>query len=205
MLKNETYIIGVTGHRDIHPHAFKQIKEVISNWLDQQILSYGGSNLIIQSPLAAGADQLVAQLAIEKGVKTIAPLPFPVERYKKDFDDSEVKMFSSLLGQVNSFFTVSAKPTIENRYLTVGAYIAQSSHALLALWDGHITPELEGGTAHIIRYQLTDFPEELVIKQPVGDRKTFWLQTPRSSASNWEFNNEFIQLKPSTYADIKGE
>ena len=77
-------IVGVTGHRlllredsvaDGVEQAFHQIK-----------LAYGARPLTVLSPLASGADQLVARRALlHPGAELVVPLPMPLEEYLDDF------------------------------------------------------------------------------------------------------------------------
>ncbi|MEH7886646.1 hypothetical protein V7654_20285 [Bacillus sp. JJ1609] len=60
------FIIGVTGQRDNHPASQHQVWNLGVGWLDVQISTHGESNIVLHSPLAVGADQLVALLAIKR-------------------------------------------------------------------------------------------------------------------------------------------
>ena len=42
--------------------------------------------MIVLSALAEGADRLVARVALAQGVKLVAPLPLPIEEYRRDFE-----------------------------------------------------------------------------------------------------------------------
>jgi hypothetical protein len=195
---SETRIIGVTGHRDIHPDAYESINEIAEAWFDEQILQHGAANLVVKSPLAAGADQLIARIALNKGIKVAVPHPFSLDRYRSDFSSIENAAFTSLLEESDLIYEVDDFPYIKNRYLAVGTHIAQTSHILLALWNGMKQPELEGGTAHIVRCQMEGFPENLLLPQRLKKRVTYWLTTPRAS-SEIRITPEIHQLSDEKY------
>jgi hypothetical protein len=114
------------------------------------------------TPLAEGADRLAAYAALDSGISFIAPLPMPVDEYRKDFTTLEsLNEFNELLGKADTWFELPL-PVISKteelrqdegnrieRYYNVGSYIAMHSQLLIALWDG-IDEEKRGGTANIV-------------------------------------------------------
>lgn len=163
--------IGVTGHRDLIPEEepaliakveaiIRHVKEICPN-----------SPLKIISPLAEGADRLIAKVGLSMGISLISPLPMTRFEYLKDFDtDRSKKEFEELLARAESVFELPFVPgnTPENiigynenrnkQYAQVGAYIAEHSQILIALWDGNITGKT-GGTQAVIEYKLKGVPE----------------------------------------------
>ncbi|OYD57697.1 hypothetical protein CGZ90_13620 [Fictibacillus aquaticus] len=172
-----TYTIGITGHRDIHPGVYEEIRGLVSTWLDEQI-NAKGADLKLLSPLAAGADQLVAELALEKGIELYVPLPFPVERYEKDFSHEERNDFYRLLEKAACTIELPTQPDDPSSYLAAGTYVAQNAHVLLALWDGKKKPELTGGTSHIVRCRMNGFPDETPGRK---NRDVYWIRTARTT------------------------
>lgn len=90
-MKNENYkiplVIGVTGHRDIHKSCIKSLQKNIRNIFDQLIEKYPHTPIIFLSPLADGADRIVAEVAFEfkENITVSAPLPMDIESYIKTF------------------------------------------------------------------------------------------------------------------------
>lgn len=156
-------IIGVTGHRYIKSRHEPRIRKVF----DEIDRKYPNTPIIVLSPLADGADRLVAQIALDKkrtkgaSLSLICPLPMPREEYEKDFDEDSKKEFGEMLAKASAWFELplAIGSTPENiqhygaprdaQYLAVGKYIARHSHILIALWDG-IDSGLPGGTSNIV-------------------------------------------------------
>jgi hypothetical protein len=161
-------VIGVTGHRDLRLEDIPQLESAVAAVLASLRDKYPGTPLYLLSPLAAGADQLVARIALQHSVRLIVPLPLPQAEYEKDFSDPAVRQeFHRLLAQAQAQdvfeLPLVAGNTPENiraygpprdkQYAQVGAYIVRHSQIFLALWDGTETG-LEGGTAQIVRFKL---------------------------------------------------
>jgi hypothetical protein len=111
-----------------------------------------GAKLQIVSPLAEGADRIVAKAALEEEAELIVLLPFPREDYARDFaDGSSREEFFALLGQAAEVVEVD-HDTEESReigYARVGALVVERSDVLIALWDG-AEASGAGGTAQIV-------------------------------------------------------
>ena len=71
------FIFGVSGHRDLVaadlPELRKQIEIVFSRFRS----GYPKARFELLSPLAEGADRVVAEVALAHGIKLLAPLPPP--------------------------------------------------------------------------------------------------------------------------------
>jgi len=163
--------IGVTGHRDLRPEDLPKLEAQVRNIFDGLRSQYPYTPLIVLSPLAEGADRLVARVALELKLQLIVPLPLPRAEYEKDFKTPESQAeFNQLLEQAAKCFELPLMPgnTPENiqrhgpqrnqQYTQVGAYIVRYSQILIALWDGSDTG-LEGGTAQIVAFKLDGIAE----------------------------------------------
>lgn len=82
-------VIGVTGHRDIAKKDFDALKNQISKIYTYLTVKYPSTPLILLTPLADGADRLVADVALNKNfsdkITTCVPIPMDEEDYKKTF------------------------------------------------------------------------------------------------------------------------
>ena len=144
----QTITIGITGHRDIV--VTEQLKQDIKTFFIKLQIVDQSTKLL--SPLADGADRLVADIYLEvfKGkAHLIVPMPFNKERYMEDFDSHSKEEFLDYLKVSDRVFEV------ENRqgchYKSVGVYVAEESDILLALWDGTFNAK-SGGTGDIVKY-----------------------------------------------------
>lgn len=169
-------VIGVTGHIDLldsdnHLEALEyRVRSIFSDFK----AAYPRTPLVVLSPLAEGADRLVARVALEKGLRLIVPLPMPQPFYEADFKTRESKEeFRQLLARADTVLTLTSAAEYgedeirerNERYAHVGAYIARHSHVLIALWD-EVPSEKVGGTAQIVQFRLEGVPE------PYGPRIT---------------------------------
>jgi hypothetical protein len=161
-------VLGVTGHQDLRPDDIpilqQRIRSIISDLREQ----YSHSSLVLLSPLAEGADRLVARVAIECGLQLIVPLPMDTEEYKKDFHgDESKKEFDTLLKSAKEVFVIPADSNNQQleasrdlSYSGVGLYVAHHSHILIALWDGKEN-FLHGGTSMVVNNKLNGVPDPL--------------------------------------------
>ena len=156
-------VVGVVGHRDLHADDVERLAEHLALFFQAMADRYPDTPLVILSPLAEGADRLVARVALAalgERCTLIAPLPMDAAEYAKDFPDTRQE-FSDLVAQARHAFPVpmgrAVDPTLaqdrNDCYEAVGRYVAKNSFVLLAIWDG-IDNGLQGGTAAIVRYAL---------------------------------------------------
>jgi hypothetical protein len=147
-----SFVVGVTGHRDIASDDEPALRAAFGNVLDQLELACPHTPLLVLSGLAAGADTLAAEEAIERGIPVYACLPMPVDEYEKDFSPPELLRFRTLLaGCARTTVTSQVR---EHGYLATGRFITQYCHLLVAFWDG-ATSRGAGGTADVINMRLT--------------------------------------------------
>lgn len=162
--------IGITGHRDIRDEDKPRLKQMIKNKIEEKIAQCPDTPVVVLTPLAEGADRLAAYAAMECGITYIAPLPMPVDEYRKDFTSPEsLDEFNELLAKADLWFElpVPEGTSVEelqhnpdkrdDQYYNIGFYIARQSQMLIALWDG-IDNKKRGGTAHIVNLKRTGLP-----------------------------------------------
>ena len=145
---NKTINIAITGHRDIV--VTKQLKVDLKSFFKQLKPKYKIVKLL--SPLADGADRLVADIYLEvfqKEANLIVPMPFNQKRYMEDFDNESKEEFLEYLKIADKVFEV--ENTQGCNYKSVGVYVADKSDILLALWDGTFNAK-SGGTGDIVAY-----------------------------------------------------
>lgn len=148
--------VGVTGHRDLRPDPAltKQVRDALQRV--REIAASSGSTplrLAVVSPLAEGADRIVARVALEDPEAILeAPLPMPEEEYTKDFETEESKReFRDLLDGAAAVSVQPDSGTREQAYERVGRYVVDSCDVVIALWDGQPS-QGKGGTAEIVDY-----------------------------------------------------
>lgn len=141
-------LIGVTGHRDLRSEdddaLRRQVELLFFRLRAEWEPSASSAPIVLLTALAKGADQLVAEIALNKGIPVIAVLPLPLESYEDDFTDpADLHAFRKLLQQASALVTVpSSGSDVESTldrarcYKAAGAYIVRHCAVLVALWDG---------------------------------------------------------------------
>ncbi len=163
---------GITGHRDPREEDLELLRSKVRKVFKLLQQRCPNTPLQILSPLADGADRLVAKVALEEKIQLIVPLPMPKSIYEQDFDVQSQQEFNQLLKQANQVFTlplaegntetniVEQNDNRTQQYALVGAFIARHSHILLALWDG-ISLDKMAGTAQVVQFKLTGYMQGL--------------------------------------------
>jgi hypothetical protein len=101
------------------------------------------------SPLAEGADRLVAEEALKTGYSLFSPLPFPQAEYEKDFPAS-VEVFRALLARGETLELDGDRDGFaEEGYLEVGRFVLRNCDLLIAVWDG-VRKRARGGGGDIV-------------------------------------------------------
>lgn len=169
-------VIGITGHRhDRLDERDPELERRISAALNQIAERNVGATFVILSPLAEGADRLVARLAMTKlDARLHVPIPMPYELYVRDFVGrcgisaaESATDYRQLIGQAERYYEMplkfggvtllgrndpSGREARARQYALTGAFIALRTHELIAVWDGE-DAEGEGGTAQIIEWR----------------------------------------------------
>ncbi len=159
--------VGVTGHRRLAAEAVEPLRrsvELILRELAQNarwvtagrldVFETTEPQLTVLSGLAIGADQISATVALEQGWNLDAVLPFAVEEYIRDFDDTGSEIFRDLLSQTrHSWSTPSSREQGDQAYALAGQVTAAQSDLLIAVWDGD-EARGPGGTADVVDYAI---------------------------------------------------
>lgn len=143
-------VIGVTGHRNLCPDDLDTIRSLVTRQLNGLRDAYPNSSFWMLNSLAAGADMLCAEIALELGIRLVCPLPMDAGEYAGDFRGAERERFRHLLSQSQSFVCPHLEPEKAGRdflYRQAGLYVASHCHILLALWDGDEEKKNGCGTA----------------------------------------------------------
>jgi hypothetical protein len=170
-------VIGITGHRDLRdqdvPRLEEEVAAVIAGLRRDYLDNDKETPIIVLSALAEGADRLAARVALAHGARLIAPLPMPLEEYRRDFEPGlkpgNIAEFDSLLEQaiaapvmpLHGASLQALGTDIDERneqYRAVGIFIAQHCHVLLALWDGDERDMSPGGTAEVVTFKRDGIP-----------------------------------------------
>jgi hypothetical protein len=163
--------VGVTGHRaDVLPAGSedvlgKRIRDILS-LLDEAgsaLLDRSGESFADQptarrfvSPIADGADQIAAEVALELGWELQVVLPFDRKRYRASLaNDGARERFDALLDRAACVLELPGDSKRElDAYVMTGRATVAHCDILLAIWDG-LPPRGRGGTGEVAMFAIT--------------------------------------------------
>lgn len=142
--------IGITGHVNLDPEEMEVLEEAVDRAVAYIEHRYPLHYLTVFSPLAVGADRLVARelLKIEAS-RLIAVLPYDLDQYINDFGPSDDYRVDPRGAELRSEFNywlsnraievieMMPSPTRIAAYLKTGQYIAEHSDVIIVVWDGN--------------------------------------------------------------------
>ncbi len=160
--------IGVTGHRPNRlspdaaaglPAQCEQVLQAIAalarRAYDPLRHSPQPPLLRILSPLAEGADRMVARAGLAQGADLQCPLPFHVEEYCRDFaTEASRDEFRVLLAKASAVFQADGERGADAlAYERIGRIVLEQSDFIIAIWDGEPAAG-RGGTTQIVEEAL---------------------------------------------------
>jgi hypothetical protein len=185
--------LGITGTRNLPEAARAQLRPGLESLLDRIAAAAQAARneaaiydttepplLRLITPLAEGADRLVAEVAQAKGWRIEVLLPFAAKTYREDFAtpatpgvtaEACTAEFDHLLAAATQVTTLDGdgSPNHRNRsYEAAGRMVVRNCDLLIAIWDGETGVERRGGTAEIIRFAAR-FGPPIWWLHPTGD------------------------------------
>jgi hypothetical protein len=108
------------------------------------------------SPIADGADQIAAEVALEQGWELQAILPFKRARYRDSLpDDAARAAFDDLLARASCTLELPGEEETEiEAYVMTGRATVAHCDVLIAIWDGR-PPRGRGGTGEVVQLAIT--------------------------------------------------
>lgn len=184
------FVVGVTGHRDVRPEDVPALETAVRSVFDELRSRMPSTPLLLLSGLAEGADQLVARVALSRGVQVTAVLPMPAPIYRSTLGEPARQSFDELVARASEVIDLPLGDATEEqlamsadarvgRYDALGVFLTTHSQALIALWDG-VPSDKRGGTAQVVRCMLEGFPDASGERAPVGP--VYHIQTARLSS-----------------------
>jgi hypothetical protein len=154
--------LGVTGHRDMRANERRGVAKSMDDLLrrlaelsaqvhaeNRDVLRAGGPKLSLLSQLAAGADQMASRLALARGYRLRAVLPFDPQTYRRDFKRADAVRFDELLENAQCWGVPRQEGPRELAYALAGQAMVAQCDVLLAVWDGQ-PARGPGGTAEVV-------------------------------------------------------
>jgi hypothetical protein len=163
--------VGVTGHRaEVLPEGGVAIlRERIRKTLElirgagadlleteRDCFAAGPCQLRFVSPIADGADQIAAEVALELGWEFQAILPFERSAYRASLANDEAReKFDKLLDRATSLLELPGDPRNGlDAYVMTGRATVAHCDLLIAVWDGR-PPRGRGGTGEVVQFALS--------------------------------------------------
>ncbi len=188
-LPGHTIRIGVTGTRvradADRPHVRDQVAALLARIALARTPDGARTRLQLLSPLAEGADRLVAQSALDAGCELVCPLPFPQPIYEADFaaTGGSVAGFRTLLARAKRVLALDGARDDPDRglyaearsYEAVGRLVVRNCDLLIGIWDG-APGKGRGGTADTIRYAATLGPPVVWIDATASAAPPRWIE-----------------------------
>jgi hypothetical protein len=162
--------VGITGHRsasaghaalasatprlaallDAIERAAEQVRA-----RDAALFADEPTHYRLVSPLADGADQIAARLALARDWALEAILPFPRDHYCEDFDSAEdCDRFKQLFARARSQLELPGdREHSLDAYVSAGRAVVAHADIIIALWNGE-PARGRGGTAEIVEHAL---------------------------------------------------
>lgn len=161
-------VVAVTGHRDLVAGEIPEIRQKARAFFVELAERFPSRQLQLLSPLAEGADQLTAEVAVELGIELVVPLPMDEADYLEDFGTGiDKENYQALKSRASDVYVLrhaaealtapesSAWSVRERAYAQLGIFLAAHCHILLAIWDGKRNDQ-PGGTGHVVRFHHDD-------------------------------------------------
>ena len=206
--RNSPFMLGVSGHRDLDPADLPHLRRAVADFVRHLRDFLPNTDIHLTVGMAAGADLLVAQAALELGLHVEAVLPMPLQQYSADFESESLASLRLLLRHPDvRCVELSSKPrpldqgtsTAAERdemYARLTQTLIRRTSLLLALWDGRPS-RLAGGTADtVLRYlgvrtdevdASPDIDFQTASEEPgIGTRLCYWTPTTRSGMTDTE-------------------
>ena len=112
--------------------------------------------LVFISPIADGADQIAAEIAVSMGYELRVVMPSALEDYRKELLDQEARdRFDRLVAAACSRFELPGDAgRLDHGYVMAGRATVAHCDILLAVWDG-LPARGRGGTAEVVTLALS--------------------------------------------------
>ena len=184
------FVIAVTGHRDLRPDDIASLRKEIHLVFKELRHRIPSTPIILLCGLAEGADQLVAEIALEEKATLAVAIPMPLEIYRTTMAPDAQAKLDALLAQSSIRIMLPVDATLEELrskdearsrcYETLALFLARHGQALIALWDGKHSDK-RGGTSSVVHYVRSGSQESPDHASRCG--VVYQVVTPRLSSS----------------------
>lgn len=200
--------IGITGARRLVAGEVGRLERQVGEVLDvvlgvlaegdvRAAYTEGAAKVTLLSPLARGADRLVARVALGRGIGLHVPMPFAQGEYERDFTGADrdwepplsaaedLEEFRRLLERAEGRLELDGGREEEgSSYEAVGRHVVRHVDVMVAIWDGG-PGNGRGGTAEIVRHAVA------------GGLPVVWLHATEDRAAVWIADGQDLRDPPA--------
>ncbi len=152
-------VVGFSGHRHLsHPEGTRRL---IAGALDDLAASF--PSLVAITSVAIGADQLFANEMLARDATLFVVLPFPRERFKRDFSPPDWAAAEALLARAARIEVAQGVAGDTSAYMEAGVRVVDAADIMMVVWEGE--PGGHGGTADVVAY-TRDLGRPLILLDP---------------------------------------
>ena len=140
--------VGIAGHQHLGSSETEAwVRETLQQLIEDYRVTHGFTCL------AAGADQLYAELLTNRGIPYTPILP--CRRYEEAFADACAReRFNRLLSAAPKIVWLDFDRPSQAAFFEAGKEVVDRSNMIFAVWDGQPARGI-GGTADVVSYALT--------------------------------------------------
>lgn len=201
-------VLGVVGHRDVSPEAETPLRRQFAAALADLQREHPYTPLLVLTALAAGADMLAAEEALERGIPVMACLPVEAERYEQTFSPADCKRFERIIRQCARVTIAAKSADLEDGYVAATSYIAYYSQILFAFWDGK-PGHGPGGTSHAVAMRtmgVSNVQRSAIVPYVPDIGPVYHIVTPRSGQAQPADAFAIHEIHPRRFSsDRRGE
>ncbi len=198
------FLVAATGHRDLRPQDLDRLRREVRAVFVGIHSRMPNTPIFLLTGLAEGADQLVAEVALEQDVRLVAALPMPIDIYKEQMTAGAQKRLEGLL----TLSSVQIELPLERRtpemirasdevrsecYEALARFLARYGQSLIALWDGKNSLK-PGGTSSVVHYVRSGESDESSADKELLCGVVYQVVTPRMGDSTYAPEIKTIEL-----------
>jgi len=149
--------VGITGHQRLprgRPNTTPDAEAQAWAWVRAALnhaLSEISTPLVGHSALVVGADQIFADVVLERGGTLRVVRPFADYDKMLEGDEKSLATYRRLLQRAGDVEDIKGASSRDDAYLLAGQAIVLRSQLMLAVWDRG-EPRSLGGTANVVRF-----------------------------------------------------
>jgi hypothetical protein len=137
--------IAISGHRGFSA----EVETLISDAIRTELSRYISEDLVGISCLADGADQIFAQVVVDRGGKL--EVVVPAARYRDALPEEARRAYDELISQAAAVHQLDHVESTAESHMDASIEMLKRADLLFAVWDG-LPARSFGGTADVVSH-----------------------------------------------------